>query len=161
MSGYPLFEKVTQRPLDEKPEDAAKCPSCNSEDLEKKSECATLVGWPGEGPDPNHRWYDYVCRACQNRFFRECKDDNVWYTKKKYVLLGMPNCFEEYIYQCKNCGGDVRQCHTALDGKSKVRCLTTEKIDGKWVKKYRTFYVCDGCSQGTEVEADYWPGGKG
>jgi hypothetical protein len=75
----------------------------------------------------------------------------VWYTKDKRVLKGLPGCFEDYIYQCSKCEGEVRRTYTDLDG-NPTNSLVTTTIEGKL---YKIFFKCEKCDHGGEVSEDY------
>ena len=153
-----LLTFVRQQLLAEKPSDNPHCPHCGSLKVRQTEHSHTLIGG-GDGTadgDPNHNWVHYHCR-CGQPFVREYKDGNVWYTDARgsgRVLLGVPNCFERYVYTCRACGGDVNRRHTAMDGITPVGSLSSSWSDGakRYVPKYRTFYACDLCDQEIEVD---------
>ena len=154
-----LFNIVSDVPLDEKPEDTPKCPYCDSEHLTKEDEITTLLGWLGK-VNPNHIWNYYFCIECKQRFIREIKESNVWYTDKRgpgHVLKGMPSCFENYIYHCAKCGEEVHRYTTKLDGVTPSTGFgVATNSDGIMVKQYRVFYKCASCGHGGEVATDHW-----
>lgn len=145
-----LVDFVENKP-DDKLNRAAFCPFCQGEKLIERGSETTLLGG---GPNVNHVWEGYTCRNCKEDFTRESKNGHVWYTQKHKVLLGFPDCFESYIYDHKDCGGEVRRRYTALDGTSEVGALQTQFVDGKAIRHYRTFYDCGKCSATIEVEGD-------
>lgn len=160
-----LLEIIQQTPLPEKKWRDIECPYCGSEHVEVESTSHTLVGYPGKFDDRNHYWYHCLCKSCGKNCIKERKGKNVWYTEKGRVLKGVSSCFENYIYTCKSCGGDIVRKHTKLDGRELDRIkldeeteivgLSTKHIDGKWVKQYRTFYYCKSCDIKIETETDY------
>ena len=148
-----LFELVKERPDPLLSKDKTICPFCDSENITVHDHSSTMVG--GD-PDPNHHWKRSKCNDCKEEFVHEYKRDNVWYTKNDEVLRGIPTCFEPYIYTCNRCNGDVRRYHTALDGESPTQVLTSSKVNGEWIKQYRTFYKCDTCNKQVETKEDYY-----
>ena len=167
-----LFDIVKQRPLVyEKPLDAPVCPYCDSDEVRMGSKCTTLVGgWC------NHVWQRLECLECKMVCVREYKehgkepDGNVWYTEGRHakhdrdpskpprVLLGVPSCFEDYLYDCAKCGkeGAVSREHLKLHSWEPVDVLVRTIGDGKSVKQYHTTYSCSKCGHGGFVEEDYW-----
>jgi DNA-directed RNA polymerase subunit RPC12/RpoP len=67
----------------------------------------------------------------------------------------MPNCYENYEYECAECGGVVKRDYTSLDGKE-LRCCTYKFVDGKQVPQFKIIYKCVECSHGGEVEDEYY-----
>ena len=138
-----LTDLVTQRKLEGEPA----CPHCGC-DFTIREEQTTLIGFSGS-VNPNHRWLYCTCNSCQFQFTVEHKSDNVWVTKDKKVLAGLPSCFEDYIYTCATCNGNVVRRHTAMDGETVVRSLYTNQ-EGP---QYRTFYLCLYCAAQIEVQS--------
>ena len=136
-----LTELVTQRKL----EGEAACPRCGC-DFKTYGTGTTLLGCFGP-VDLNHTWDYCTCNACQFQFMVERKSGNTWITKDKKVLAGLPNCFEDYIYTCVHCNGNVVRKHTAMNGETVVGSLLTTR-EGK---QYRTFYLCASCNIQIEV----------
>lgn len=150
-----IEEVVAERPLAEVPTDAAKCPDCGGGNLRETGREMTLLGWSGEGWDPNHVWCWLSCNDCHGEFIREMKSGNVWYTRDRSegrVLRGMPSCFGTYTYTCVKCSGPVVRKYSALDGSPTRGFLLTTK-DGP---QYRTEYRCKVCGHGGQVKSDYW-----
>lgn len=143
-----LQEMVVNGPIEET---AAHCPACESTDIEKRGTVTTLVGFGPEWPDPNHKWTDIKCNACGLCCTREEKSGNVWYTKDNVILIGVPNCFESYVYTCK-CSGRVTRKHTTLDGITPVQTLSYTWENGVSKKHFKTFYSCGSCNKIIEVD---------
>ncbi len=157
-----LLEIVQERQMKES---EPACPYCGSTDLLDHGTSTTLVGYIGD-VDPNHQWTEMKCKGCKVGFTREEKSGNVWYTDaENVVLMGIPTCFESYIYHCVVCGGPVKRKYKALDGGDlptfdvtggrKAQILSTKIEAGKSVNQYRVFYICDDCGHGGEVDNDY------
>lgn len=139
---------VKQEILDKNPEN--KCPTCGADSIET-AHISTCLGYFG-GCDPNHHWHHMTCNN-GHKFCIEHKSGNYWITACGKVLNGISNCFESYIYICKECGGDVTRKQTGLDGKTEVSSLCSFKDEnGKFVKQYRTFYFCESCNGEIEVD---------
>jgi hypothetical protein len=136
------------------------CPYCGSKDIIEMLGETTCVGHFGYW-DVNHRWNRVKCNSCEKECTRERKKNNEWYTfdtpnKGAEVILGLPSCFESYIYKCK-CGGFVHREYRKLDSEEITDIITSSNVNGKWVNQYRVFFVCDKCGD-HEVESDYWKG---
>ena len=138
-----LTELVTQRKLEGEPA----CPRCGC-DYTVTEITTTLVGIV-DGIDANHKWESSVCSSCQFAFIVESKRGNTWITKDSKVLAGLPNCFEDYIYTCAHCNGNVVRKYTVEDGCTVATSLLIDK-DGP---KYRTFYLCQSCAASIEVKS--------
>ena len=87
---------------------------------------------------------------------RERKIDNVWFSQershghaKSYVTRGISNCFEPCIYSCNKCNGKVFRKETDLQGKDS----NSRMVDANG-RNWRTFYYCEDCYNGVEVEGD-------
>lgn len=153
-----LFELVKERPSPSLTRDETICPFCNSHNVKINEHWETLVG--GD-PDPNHHWKSSTCNDCKEDFTHEYKYNNVWYTKKGKILKGIPSCFENYIYTCNKCDGDVIRKYTKLDGSDLqgadgIVLTITTTMDGKWIKQFRIFYVCQKCNSSIEVPDEYY-----
>jgi hypothetical protein len=115
----------------------------------------TLLG--GFSKTVNHTWEKATCGSCGLVFTRETKHGFVWYTKDKFVLSGMPACFESYIYLCAKCAdGRVRRRYEDLSGRPTDCLCSTRAADGTMVKQYKTFYECDTCGSGGMMAHEYW-----
>lgn len=151
-----LLAFVKEAPAGEKPSHKATCPFCSSQEVNSYSSESTLVGNPpgkdGIDDDCNHVWTRFACNHCGEKFTRETKSGNVWYTKGKKVLKGMPSCFEDYIYTCRCCGGEVRRKHKCLNSDEEPVMLTFK--DGK--KLFRIFFECKGCGKSIQTPEDHW-----
>jgi predicted nucleic-acid-binding Zn-ribbon protein len=154
-----LVENTPLPPL-ETNEQPGFCPYCGSKDIVEKEGETTCVGslsyW-----NVNHRWYKVKCNSCGKSCTREIKTNNEWYTfcttnNETEIILGMPSCFESYIYKCK-CGGSIHRDYRELDSEESTKITLTSFINGKWVNQYRFFFVCDKCGD-YEIEDDYWDG---
>ena len=149
-----FFNIIKERPDNSLLYSKVICPFCNSEDVHCYDEISTLAG------NNNHYGSYYNCNSCQKKFIREKKLNNVWYTdlKTKQVLKGIPSCFEQYYYTCSKCEGKVYVKHLKLDSDDIVETMLTifdKKVD-KYIKQYRTFYICEKCGLYTESENDFF-----
>lgn len=154
-----LFDIVANRPIEEDPDSAATCPVCATADVDKVESWTTLLGG---GPRINHVWTTYFC-GHGHSFVRETKGDNTWYTQDQKVLLGMPSCFETYIYTCSKCAGPVRQTITDKDDTTREVHVRSYSYEGegserKQIRHFRIFFYCDDCHHGGEVAEEYWRG---
>lgn len=159
MSMQVLLDFVRQKPL---PPDAQNaCPGCGLAEISTNGSYATLVG------GANHHWTESNCQKCGLTYCYEYFDAsghrgtprNVWFTrvqdKQNHVLLGMPSCYEDYVYDCAGCGGPVVRENVSLDGKP-TNVLVVSNEGGQWTRQYRTFYRCTACKKAVETPADYW-----
>lgn len=145
-----LLEIVKERPDPSLTMDNIMCPHCESEDVKNTGHSQTLVG-SIDGYDPNHHWYDYVCKTCDEYFMLERKDGNIWYTAGRFgskIFKGMPTCFESYIYTCVHCDGDVHRVTKELDGVTLNTSEWTSYDDGRPL--FRTFFECQSCEASVE-----------
>ena len=152
-----IFDLVTQRPNPELKVDNLLCPyGCEGAAFKEIVHMETMVGCSPKGDrDLNHHWISYQCQTCMKVFCKEHRAGNVWYTKKGKVLLGFPDCFEDYTYTCRRCDGEVVRNYTDLSGKAVPKYLTSQRIDGMMVKLYRTFYSCRQCKEKVELKEDF------
>ena len=90
-----FLELVKERPDRTLKLDETFCPFCCSTDIKEVEHIQTLLGGK---PDPNHHWHHCECNNCNEKFIKEHKCTNVWYTKDGKILAGIPNCFESYKY---------------------------------------------------------------
>ena len=156
---YQLLDIIAVSPLNEKPSDQCTCIVCKSKNVRTSGKMSTLLaGGSGIDDDPNHTWEGVTCSSCHIKVTRETKSGNVWYTKDRVVLAGVPSCYETYVYPCK-CGGKITRTYTDLEGSNTVRGLSMVWKDGGYVPQYRIFYECDSCNIKIEVNRDSW-GGK-
>ena len=146
-----LLNIVLERPLSKS---NPTCPFCYSDNIFVGNTTGTLLGYSND-PDPNHYWTFCSCNQCHQTFIREIKANNMWYTQNSRVLAGIPNCFEDYTYTCAKCSGPVNRHYTKLNGE-KTDTLCEEIVNGKTIKKYKTFYYCQSCGYGGETEKDYY-----
>jgi len=130
------------------------CPFCDSKNVEELGHEQTLVDGC-EGNDPNHHWHLHLCKECLMEFTVESKEANVWYTFKNKVMRGIPTCFENYIYTCNFCFGDVYRAEYELDGETKITdgILVYEPCNKPM---FRTFYECDDCGDSVESINRYY-----
>lgn len=164
---------VTQRP-EELDKDNPFCPFCGSHNLHLYNHIQTLVG--GRGIDPNHHWMYFTCNSCQQKFVMEFKGIrtpnttpllkrifkfnefyNVWYTQNNKILRGIPSCFENYIYTCNKCGGDVHRHHFDRGTRNDATMLTDWLgDDADQHRSYTIHFICQKC--GAEVQSfnDYY-----
>lgn len=87
-----------------------RCPRCGSSNLQRGGVVTTLVGGFRNdllSGDPNHTWQDNTCLGCELKFTLETKEGEAWITVDRVVLRGFPACFEDYVYTCSACEGDV------------------------------------------------------
>lgn len=117
------------------------CPYCHSKKVSRGASVSTLIGYFGNGHDPNHVQTDYTCRECHNKFVYETRYGEAWYTDQDNVVLeGLPNCFENYILKCAYCGNKVDRIYKTLDGKeTSILCYSKGK------KQYTESYKCRDC----------------
>jgi hypothetical protein len=131
------------------------CPYCHSKKhTYSQSHTQTLVGGT---PDPNHHTLICFCSFCAKKFVMEYKHANVWYSeqmpgsKDLKLLAGIPNCFEDWVYTCSYCNGNVRREFRELDG-VKIKSMG-RKVFPK--RDYRTFFCCESCKREEESETDH------
>jgi hypothetical protein len=142
------------------------CPYCNSKDVTISHTTTTLFGYTGK--DMNHTHTYCHCNKCNKDFIREtCGFDNVWFTDHRgKVLLGIPYCFEDYIYTCKHCSGDVHRVWfdvatdkqikpIIINGKEAGVLLSFEVKDGKSIGKQYPVFKCKNCGKEIRSENDY------
>lgn len=160
-----FLELVTERPDPKLWKKGVFCPYCKSKDVTTFGTRTTLVGYFGK--DMNHTHTECRCNKCNKEFTRETKGyDNVWFTDPKgKVLLGIPHCFEGYIYTCKHCGGDVHRnwYEVATDKETPtvdicgtpMQILSTEVKDGKSVRRQYPVFRCKQCGKEIKSTNDY------
>lgn len=132
------------------------CPKCDSTNIKTLNVEHTLVG--GD-PDPNHFWRRSFCRDCELEFTHEHKLNNHWYTEKvdgvgRFVIKGVANCFESYVYTCNKCPGYVKRYYTELDGVTPhTKSLISSGVDqdGVWRPRQREFWGCVICDNVVET----------
>lgn len=137
------------------------CPYCNSHKVTKGDHVTTLVGWV-DGPNPNHQCVKCTCKKCKKIWTMEYKGDyefgyNVWYTTgdriKGKIIRGLPTCFENYIYTCKYCGGDVCRYNYEKRTRNEAKCLSW---DGEGNKSFDTYYRCNKCGREVKCSNEYY-----
>lgn len=157
MEDYSFISLIKERPDPSLSNNIDKCIFCNSEDVEHNGSSQTLVG------GDNHHWHRYHCKDCDGKFTCEQKDHgdftNYWITTEindgVKVLKGIPSCFEDYIYTCSHCGGDVRREYKQPDGVSDCGgILSYDMKTGKG--NFRIFFSCQKCGEKVETEDEYW-----
>jgi len=146
------------------------CPFCNSTNISVLVWHSTAVG-SGPGEDCNHHWESCICGGCANAFVYEYKGHgskeadgkkvpnyNVWITKERKILKGMPTCFERYIYTCSKCGGDVNVTDYDKGTKNVARCLGTSLNEdtGIYENQYDTYYKCFCCGVEVKSSTEYY-----
>lgn len=147
-----LLTLIQQRPTSYVEGEPVACPSCG-EPSKPYSESSTLVGG-----DRNHFWKYHSCSKCSYKFVQEHKRDKQWVTVKtesgQKVLSGVSTCFENYVYTCRHCGGDVVRKYKNLDGSPHTSGVlsASKSPDGTWKNNYRTSYQCQACR--LEVDID-------
>ena len=108
----------------------------------------------------NHRCTECHCDDCHKDFTIESKGPrNVWFTDSNgKVLLGIPRCFESYVYTCKHCGGDVhRKYYDIKDDKELINTgLVYSMIDGKMTAQQYPVYVCSKCGEKIRSTNEYY-----
>jgi len=137
-----IFDYVVNRPIKDK---TLICPFCNSENIDELSHESTLLG-SVTNRDPNHHWIYCKCKNCEQNFTQEYKLNNVWYTFNKFVIKGIPSCFEQYILICK-CGGHVKRLY---------RDDLKKEYESQCHKKYKCFYKCKKCNIEFEYPSEYY-----
>ena len=151
-----IQEVVTNRPeIFQRP---TNCPKCSSDKIRDLGTSGTLLGFSGPS-DPNHYTTFFKCGECKSDFTYDVKSGNTWMTMGgDFVVRGLPSCFENYIYDCE-CGGKIHREYRDIDDAKKVKCLSYNIVDGKSIRKFRTFFKCDGpCGKREETAVDYWYG---
>lgn len=155
-----FLDLVTQKIDPDLDPDHPVCPFCNSSNVAKGGESTTLLGWTGD-INPNHRWADCSCKECNQTWTIEIKGDfdryNVWYTKDKKVLRGIPTCFEHYAYTCRYCDGDVIRHYFNKNTRDKAMVLA---YNGNGEKSFDTFFVCEKCKREVKSSSDYYSFGS-
>ena len=141
------------------------CPYCQSVSITGHGTSTTLIGG---GPNVNHEWTSYDCQDCGKPFTHETKYKNVWYTdghhmgpgtlSKGIVLRGVPGCFENYIYPCRNgCGHTVLRVYFNKKTKQEATLLSKQWDGEKYIKDYDTFFACEECGASVKLEnQDYY-----
>jgi DNA-directed RNA polymerase subunit RPC12/RpoP len=150
-----FLELVTERPNPKLWKKGVFCPYCKSKDVTTFSTRSTLVGYSGK--NMNHTHTECRCNKCNKEFTRETKGfDNVWFTASDgKVLLGIPYCFEYYVYTCKHCGGEVIVHH--FDNQTNEECkyclnYKTDEADGKMKPQFYNKFICKSC--GKEITSE-------
>jgi DNA-directed RNA polymerase subunit RPC12/RpoP len=142
------------------------CPYCKSKDVQNFGTMTTLVGYFGK--DLNHTHTRCKCNKCGKEFTKETKGyDNVWFTDPNgKVLLGIPYCFEYYVYTCKHCGGDVVKVwfdvatdeptkpYKTEDGYEFV-AISSEVKEGKSISRQYPVFRCKQCGKEIKSENEY------
>lgn len=134
------------------------CPFCNSKKVSKGGHTTTLIGHFGGGPDPNHQWVNCTCKKCKEQWTMEYNGHhkygyNVWYTKDRKVLRGLPTCFEGYRYTCRYCGGDVHRYNCNKGTHQRTEILT---YGGDGIKHFDTYFRCDHCNIEVQCSNEYY-----
>ena len=70
--------------------------------------------------------------------------------------MGIPWCFEPYVYTCKHCGGDVKRQYFNVETNELTQILSTKIVDGKSVRQYYTVFSCTECNEKIKSENDYY-----
>jgi len=161
-----FLKLVTQRPDPKLWKKGIFCPYCKSKEVQNFGTMTTLVGYFGK--DLNHTHTRCRCLKCNKEFTRETKGyDNVWFTDPKgKVLLGIPYCFEHYIYTCKHCGGDVTHIwydvatdketpKIEMNDGSLIQILSGDVKDGKTIQNQYPVFKCKQCGAKIKSSNDY------
>lgn len=161
-----FLELVKERPDPKLWKRGLFCPYCKSKNVDNLGTRSTLVGYIGK--DLNHTHTYCRCQDCNNEFIRETKGfDNVWFTAPDgKVLLGIPYCFENYVYTCKHCGGDVIKIWYDINTNEQLKpivindketgfVLSSEVRDGKTIPKQYPVFRCKQCGKEIRSENDY------
>ncbi|MFW5890946.1 MAG: hypothetical protein ACOCUI_01905 [bacterium] len=156
-----FLDLVKERPDENLKIDEFICPFCDSTEVEKLGGHTTLVAGSG---DPNHVWTFLRCKKCGNKSTHEHIDYNTWYTlgiQGSKILKGIPSCFENYIYTCKFCNGEVVRKYYGKKSNKKVKVLSTilNEETGEFEKQYKTVFECRDCKKSIESDVDYWTKG--
>ena len=146
-----LLEIISQEPIYSESCESI-CPDCKSTNIKTNEVSHTLLGVDSM----NHYWRHSFCRDCETTFTHEHKNNNHWYTKRidgvgSFVVKGVANCFEEYVYKCNKCPGYVKRYWTKPDGVTPhdANCITYS-FDGSGPHQ-REFYGCVICDNVAEV----------
>lgn len=135
------------------------CPFCASQEVQKLGSRCTLIGYYGKY-DPNHVWVSCRCKSCNASFTQEYKGTengyNVWYTVDNRVVLGLPTCYESYIYTC-NCGGEVTRKHIdKATNETAKYTITTIGGDGEVKSNAKIIFSCNQCKAEVESNTEYY-----
>ena len=152
-----FLELVTERPDETLVGKSIFCPYCGSEEVQTFGTRSTLVGYLGI--DRNHTWTECRCSKCNGKFTWETKGfDQVWVTAENgKILMGIPYCFENYIYTCKHCGGDVYRKHFNIDDDEEATGgLSFSVKDGASVAHQYTIFECEDCGEKNKSENDQY-----
>lgn len=146
-----FLELVKERPDTKLWKKGIFCPYCKSKNVDNFGTISTLVGYIGK--DMNHTHTKCRCNDCGKEFTRETKGyDNVWFTDLNgKVLLGIPYCFENYVYTCKHCGGDVIKLWFSIDTDGQLIPLSSDVTDGNSIPVFK----CKQCGKEIRSENDY------
>ena len=159
MAEYNAFLKIVKEKYSSKIGKRPRCPYCNSSHVKSEGQSTTLVAGKY-----NHLWEACECLNCHKKFTLETKEQGMfkrpirWITSpEKRILKGIPACFENYIYTCNKCGGEVHRKHLELNSDNEVGCLSSGKdVNGVWVNHYRTVFICKDCGVKIESENDHY-----
>jgi hypothetical protein len=155
-----FFSLVTNRPDPTLNHETCPCRHCGHQGpLEVVGHCQTLVG-NVRGADSNHHWRTLKCPACSGIMEIETKEGNSWEvsaTEKGKLLRGVPGCFENYIYTCARCSGNVtREYRNKVSGK--VTSCTSVGPEGRG---HTIWICCDQCKASVESRHEYYGGWDG
>jgi hypothetical protein len=153
-----FLELVTQRPDPKLWKKGTFCPYCKSKNVQSFGTMTTLVGYAGK--DMNHTHERCRCTECNKEFTRETKGyDNVWFTDPDgKILLGIPYCFEHYVYTCKHCGGDVVHKFYNISDDKEAQFVTVTVSSQKGIPSVHHQYCvfeCQQCHEKIRSENDY------
>ena len=145
-----FLELVTERPDETLIGKKIFCPYCGTEEVQTFGTRSTLVGYVGI--DRNHTHTECKCSKCNKEFTWETTGfDRVWVTDPRgKVLLGIPRCFESYIYTCKHCGGDVlRKYYNVKDDKevTSISFTVSSEKDVPTIPHQYCVYECQKCDK--------------
>ena len=152
-----FLELVTERPDETLIGKSIFCPYCGTEEVQTFGTRSTLVGYVGI--DRNHTHTECKCSKCHKEFTWETKGfDRVWVTSKEgKVLMGIPYCFEGYVYTCKHCGGDVVRKHFNVEDDSPaLGGLSFTVNDGESVEHQYHVFECTECGEKIKTENYYY-----
>ena len=151
-----FLKLVKERPNEKHWKSNYFCPYCNNKNIIFLNGSSTLVGYGGE--DMNHTCTTYHCNDCNKNFIRETKGNkNVWFTNKNNkILLGIPYCFENYIYSCKYCNGNVHIKHLNKNDNKECPCLTYVVSNEKLECLQYHMFECEKCHKNIISENYYY-----
>lgn len=151
-----LLSLITQQPVQKA--DIVCCPYCQSILFQLLESQSTLLGY-ARCADPNHYTYTYRCSSCEKRFHVNVKRPNMWITDTTgRVIKGVSDCWENVIYTCAECGGDVVRSYLNLDGTTRNpnTGLNYHLTDKSIVADFQTKWECVVCLKSCITSVGMW-----